>query len=156
MTKVANLIYHARVIIVSRERDVYPLTCIFTAAWPDDTNPINRGPFPGGAGSTVRLDCSITPGVVVDQYYVTWRSQTQALYVLFPPHFNRDPFNIDSQRYSLDPGNFSLFIHDVTPADGTHDYFCILGVEDPHPDFRTRQFVYTQTESERLSLFIVC
>ncbi len=41
----------------------------------------------------------------------------------FPPHFNRDSINIDSEHYSVDRNNFSLFIHDVTSEDGAHDYY---------------------------------
>ena len=119
--------------------------------------PINRGPFRGDSGTTIRLDCSITPGVEVDQYYVTWRSasdQGQVFYESLPPHFNRDPINVDPQRYSIDPRNFSLYIHDVTPADGAHEYICVLGVEDPSPDYFTRSLIYTRTQSMNLSLSV--
>ncbi len=128
------------------------------AALPDDSiDPINRGPFCGDAGSTIRLDCSITPGVLVDQYYVVWKSasdRSRVFYQSFPPHFSRDFINIDSQRYSVDRNNFSLYIHGVTPADGAHDYVCVLGVEDPLQ--RTRSFIYTRTNKFNLSLSVFC
>ncbi len=121
----------------------------------DDVTPINRGPFYGAAGSTVRLDCSITPGVVVSQYFVTWRSasdQSRVFYESFPPSFNRNPINRDIQRYSVDATNFSLFIHDVMPEDGADDYVCVLGVEDPTPG--GRNLLYTQTEDVNITLFV--
>ncbi len=123
-------------------------------AWPDDQiEPINRGAFRGAAKTTIRLDCSITPGVLVDQYYVTWRSasnQSLVFYQSFPPHLKRNPINIDSQHYSVDPGNFSLYIHNVTPADGAHEYVCVLGVEDPMDLDST--LLYTHTGNFHLSL----
>ncbi len=132
------------------------VTGYFIAAHPDKiiTAPINRGPFFGAVGTTVRLECSITPGVLVDQYYVTWRSasnQSLVFYQSFPPHLNSTPINIDSQHYSVDPGNFSLYIHNVTVYDRAHDYVCVLGVEDPMQT--TEILVYTSTMSVNLTLF---
>ncbi len=134
----------------------HPFNMPSTARPDDQIEPINKGPFRGVPGSTVRLDCSITPGVLVDQYYVTWRSasnQSLVFYQSFPPRLNRNPINIDSQHYSLDPGNFSLYIHDVTAYDGAHDYACVLGVEDPMEI--TSTLLYTRTENVYLSLSIL-
>ncbi len=122
-------------------------------AWPDDKfDPIIRGPFRDEDG-TVRLDCPLTPGVLVEFYFVTWRSasnQSLVLYQSFPPHLNMTPINIDSQHYSVDPANFSLFIHNVTPADGAHEYVCVLGVQDAMD--MTRAFTYGRTVNVHLSL----
>lgn len=126
------------------------------AAWPDDKiEPNNTGPYYGVSCSTVRLDCPITPGVLVSQYYVTWLSASNlslVFYQSFPPHSNRDPFNTDSQRYSVDPGNFSLYIHDVKLSDAEHQYMCVLGVEDPLNV--SQVLLYPRTESINLSLSI--
>ncbi len=130
---------------------------VFTA-WPNGmSESINRGPFHGDAGSTVRLDCSITPGVLVDQYYVTWRSASDRnliFYQSFPPFLNFDVNNRDSQRYLVDPGNFSLSIRNVTPADGAHDYVCVLGVQDTHEDLQFMNLIYIRTQSVNLSVSI--
>ena len=109
----------------------------------------------GNAGSTVRLECPILPGVVVEQYYVRWHRASDrngVLYESFPPHLSFPPINVDAQRYSVDAEDLSLSIHDVTPADGADEYVCVLGVEDPLD--RTRPLIYTQTENANLSLAI--
>ena len=104
-------------------------------------------------GSTARLDCSITPGMAVQQYHVIWRSALNdtVFYQSFPPSQNKAPFVLDPERYSIDPGNFSLSIGDVTLADETEEYLCILAVEDP---IVMQSFRYMRTESIRLSLSI--
>ncbi len=126
-----------------------------SAARPDITDvPSRIRTFYGEAGSTVRVDCSITPGLLVEQYYVTWRSAvdtSRVFYQSFPPSTNADPFYLNQERYTIDPGNFSLYIHDITPADVVDTYVCILGVEDT--EF-SRTFVHMATENVNLSLSI--
>ena len=103
--------------------------------------------------STARLDCSITPGMALQQYFVTWRSAINdtIFYKSFPPSENRAPFVLDPLRYSIDPRNFSLFINDVVLADETDQYLCTLAVEDP---LVMQTFDYTMTVDIRLSLSI--
>ena len=106
-------------------------------------------------GSSVRLDCSITPGAAYTQYYVQWRSarnDSLVFYESFPPHLNAEPFNLDTERFSIDPRNFSLTIHGITLADEAERFNCILGVEDPLQT--TTSLVYTRTEAPVLSLSI--
>ena len=126
----------------------------FAALSDNRIQPSARRSFSGDAGTDVRLECSITPGVVVDQYYVIWRSAAdrgRVFYELFPPSRDIDPINIDRQHYTLNPEDFSLTIHDVTPADGAHDYMCVLGVEDTLATYTT---LYMLTENVNLSLTV--
>lgn len=124
-------------------------------ALPDDTLEVSHERvFYGVKGSTVRMDCSITPGVFVSQYYITWRSASNhslIFYKSYPPHLNFPTFILDDRRYSVDADNFSLYIHNMGPADITHQYQCVLGVEDPLFE-TTREFLYTVTEYTNLSL----
>lgn len=105
-------------------------------------------------GSTARLDCSIMPGALVSQYYVTWRNASNNTIEFFkiPPlrlrADNAAPIRL-SDRYSLDYNNFSLFIDDVTPSDSETPYQCVLGVEELRSDY-----VYHQTENANLRLSI--
>ena len=128
---------------------------MFSTARPDpEIEPSSVRVFFGEAGSTVRLDCSITPGEAVEQYYVTWKSainETLVFYKSFPPRDDTAPFNLDDQRYFIDPRNFSLFIRDITPADETERYLCILAVEDP---IIMMNYPYMRTENVILSLSI--
>lgn len=127
---------------------------MFSAALPDpDIVPNNVETFYGEENSTARLDCSITPGVAISQYYVTWRdalNESLIFYESYPLHESSQPYNLDSQRYSIDPRNFSLFIHGASPAD-EGEYLCILAVEDP---VSLMDFQYTITATILLSLFV--
>ncbi len=108
----------------------------------------------GVAGTTVHLNCSISPGVAVEQYYVQWQSASnpnRVFYRSFSPQSNVDPVNMD--RYSVDSSTLGLLIQDATLADGDDQYVCILGVEDPIQP--SRPFVYMQTENVNLSLSII-
>ena len=126
------------------------------AARPDPTiEPSRVRTFYGEVGSSVRLDCSLIPGDVYTQYYVQWRSarnDTLKFYESFPPHLNVAPFNLDTERFSINPRNFSLTIRDITLADEAERFVCVLGVEDPLQS--TMNLVYTRTENVVLSLSI--
>lgn len=105
----------------------------------------------------MRLECSVAPGVAIDQYYVKWRSACDPLrvfYESFPPHLadTTSPISIDGQRYTVDQHDFSLSIREATPTDAAEEYVCELGVEDPQE--RTRPLVYTRTQTVNLSLSI--
>ena len=91
------------------------------------------------------------------QYYVQWRSATdptRVFYKSFPPRMMMQPTNLD--RYSIEPRNLSLYIHDITPADEADQYVCLLGVEDTLPNIGNRELPFTMTESVNLSVSIFC
>ena len=127
---------------------------MFSSALPDpEVVPSSIESFFVEEGSTARLDCPITPGMATSQYYVTWRNainETMVFYESFPPREASEPSNLDAQRYSIDPRNFSLFIRDISTAD-EGEYLCILALEDP---LSLMDFQYMATTATPLSLFI--
>ena len=107
-------------------------------------------------GSTARLDCAITPGVLIEYYYVTWRnaSDPSVMFYLIPPRNNESepqehhPLN---HWYTINQ-NFSLFISNVGPAD-TAEYQCVLGVVDPS-DFTAYNYTRTQNANIRFTVLV--
>ena len=73
---------------------------VFSSARPvSGVQPVNRGPFRADTGTSVRLQCSITPGALVEQYYVKWHSASDPMrvfYESFPPHLpDSTPISVD-------------------------------------------------------------
>ena len=105
-----------------------------------------------------RLDCSITPGPILSHlYYVTWHNasdHSMIFYEMLPPRSTerRESTSL-SDRYWIDPQNFSLFISDVEISD-MDDYQCVLGVVERRPGLAVTLHEYTRTRDVNISLFV--
>ena len=98
---------------------------------PDDNEVLVPRTFYAEVGTTAVLDCAITPGALVSQYFTTWRNGTSGLFydqilpMATPSTMSFDP------RYSIDPMSFMLMISDVQLSDSDSAYQCYVGVHDP-------------------------
>lgn len=96
-------------------------------------------------GQSVELYCGITPGALIQSYYVIWEVSGRIIYRTRP---NRSPEIFDS-RYRLNPLNFSLIIDNVRLDDASREYRCILSVVDPNT---MMEETYLTTQSHNISL----
>ena len=126
---------------------------VLLPALPDDSQ-LTSHTFFAEVGTTALLDCAITPGSLVEQYFVTWENGTSGLfYNQIPPisSTTATPFN---PRYFIEPTNFSLLISNVQLSDSDSTYRCFVGVQDPL--FGNRISFYTNTENTNLRLVVYC
>lgn len=121
-------------------------------ALPEDFTPAHPQIFIAELGSKAVLNCSISPGRLIQRYFVTWTNRTSGrLYTekrLSPPPINTPT---SDPRYMINPSTLSLGISNVEFADADPNYICILGVSNP-PD--NTEFFYEQTRHTSLELFI--
>ena len=77
----------------------------------------------------VQLDCTIDPGRLIQQYFVTWYKSNDIIY-----ETNSNGVvttNLDPERYSHNPSNLALIINDIEVDDTSDNYHCVLGVVNP-------------------------
>ena len=107
-------------------------------------------------GTTAVLDCSLSPGRLIKQYYATWRNGTSKnVYAKIPrPYFtSNQPTTMPSNtRYSVDPSTLALIISDVVLTDSDTRYRCEVGVEEPQNG--NIAFIFTATASTDIILVV--
>ena len=115
--------------------------------------------FYGAVNTTARLDCLVTPGRLVDHYYVTWQHGSDSniqYFRLLPLHLRTENNSIVrlNDRYSIDYTNFSLFISNVEPGETGSEFICLMGVTDPlHPD---NVYLYSTALTTKITMSLYC
>ena len=114
---------------------------------------VNPTSFSAKVGETAILDCSIPPGVLIEEYFVTW--------MIGPPlggmivgQILPSGTEMSSDRYSVDPTTFALQISNVQLSDTQDDFRCVLGVRDVQDPQNIREITYEQTQTRSLSLTV--
>ena len=80
-----------------------------------------------GQSQPVQLNCAISPGNLLQQYFVTWYKADDIIY-----RFNVDgSVDGDLERYSHNPSNLALIISNVGLDDASDNYHCVLTVVNP-------------------------
>ena len=75
----------------------------------------------------VQLHCAIDPGMLIQQYFVTWYKSDDVIYKISSNGY----ITTNSERYSHNPSNLALVISDVEMDDTSNNYHCVLEVVDP-------------------------
>ena len=102
------------------------------------------------AGERVQLNCTIPPGRLTQQYYVSWdRSGT----TVYKTRRNNSLLKLND-HYSVDPSDLSLIIDDVQFEDISDDYHCVFTVFDPNPDVM-QSHIYTNMKSRDIQLKVL-
>ena len=99
-------------------------------------------------GERVQLNCIISPGKLIKQYFIKWERTTQTIVStrnLLPP--------LDD-RYSVDPSDLSLIIDDVELEEASDAYQCRLTVEDPNT-MQTYEYNNLQSNNNNIQLIIL-
>ena len=107
--------------------------------------------FPVASGTKARLSCAIQPGKLIGFYTVEWSDVNTGMTISLRGGHTSGNDNSNSGHYSIDRGDLSLIISDVSPADAG-DYVCVLGVEGGNR--ADGEMVYEQTRSVNLSLVV--
>lgn len=104
---------------------------------------------PVASGTKARLSCLVQPGRLVTFYSVKWFNSSGVVLIHF--QYDTTRINLDPERYRVDPGDLSLLISAVTPAD-TDNYRCVLGVRGR--DRADAEMVYEETRNVNISLVV--
>ena len=102
------------------------------------------------AGERVKLNCSVPPGRLIQQYYVTWDRSGRTIY---RTRLNKPPETLDN-RYSVNPSDLSLIINNVRLEDTSDKYHCVFTVVDPQPDVHFSD-AYTTMQSSDIQLIVL-
>ena len=126
-------------------------TCNFYLAIPD-TVMLFPNPRPTYAimGKQVQLNCTIPPGRLIQQYYVTWDRSGRTIY---QTRHNNPPLRL-SNRYSVNPSDLSLIIDDVQFEDASDEYHCVYTVVDPNPNTML-SYAYTTMQLRDIQLVVL-
>jgi hypothetical protein len=80
-----------------------------------------------GQPQQVQLNCAISPGNLIEQYYVTWYKADDTIY-----QTNEDgTVDGDLERYSHNSSNLALVIRNIELDDASDNYHCVLNVVNP-------------------------
>ena len=105
---------------------IHTLYISVNVAYPDNMLRPNPPRNYAVIGEQVQLNCVVSPGLLIQQYTVTWDRSGIIIYR------SRDsPPTIDD-RYSVDPSDLSLIIDNVQLEDASEEYHCLLTVADPN------------------------
>lgn len=130
---------------------------LFVTALPDSQVPSFPRTFFAEVGSTAVLNCSITPGRLLGQYFVRWRNGSlggRSYREIPPAGVQTLPTSTPlDPRYSIDPESFSLIISDVQLTDSDPTYRCVLGLQDPRSSNRISTYERTQTTNLQLIVY---
>lgn len=136
--------------------DTFWHVIIFLAVYPTpQIIPTSRTIF-AEFGTTAVLDCSLSPGSLVEQYYATWlNGSSDRLYAIIQrPFFTvNQPTTIpSSSRYFVEPSTLALVISSVLLTDADTSYRCVVGVEDPQN--RNIAFTFQRTRNIDITLIV--
>ena len=108
-------------------------------------------------GTTAVLDCSLSPGRLVRQYFVTWQNGSNGREyagIQRPRLTQFQPTQTSSvSRYSVQPSTLALVISNVDLSDSDTTYRCVVGVEDPEDDSTAMIFDDTTTTDINLIVY---
>ena len=121
-------------------------------------------PLPGGsiqssritavAGRDAVLPPLISPGALIQQYFIDWQNATsaQTLARIQGPRDQLPSFE-QSMRYSVNPETFDLTIQSVRFED-QGSYLGVIGVREPTSDGQGLSFTYDQTRTSEVMLVV--
>ena len=99
-------------------------------------------------GESVQLDCPISPGALLQQYYVSWDESGTGIY--HTRAYQPSPVVIDN-RYDLNRSTLSLIINDVRLEDASDMYHCVIRVVAPET---TMEYSYNNLRTVPISLVV--
>ena len=100
------------------------------------------------AGTNAYISPLISPGALLQQYFIDWLdTATSQTLVRIQGGRNQGLSFRPNERYSISPETFMFTIHSVRFED-RGNYTGVMGVMDPEG----MPFIYTQTETEQISL----
>ena len=96
---------------------------------------------------TVQLHPLVSPGVLIQQYFIDWRNATSSV-TLTSIQGPRSQQTVEpNEKYSVDPDSFNLNIHSVR-FDDRGPYMGVIGVMDPEGQL----FTYERTRDVEITL----
>ena len=98
-------------------------------------------------GESVQLDCPISPGALLQQYYVSWDESGTGIY---RTQAQSSPVMIDN-RYNLNRLTLSLIINDICLEDASDMYHCVIRVVDPET---MMEYSYNNLRTVPISLVV--
>ena len=96
---------------------------------------------------TVQLSPLVSPGVLIQQYFIDWRNSTSSV-TLASIQGPRSQQTVEpNEKYSVDPDSFNLTIRSVRFED-RGPYMGVIGVMDPEGQL----FTYERTRDVEITL----
>ena len=107
------------------------------------------------AGRDAVLTPLISPGALVQQYFIDWQDATSSATLARIQGPRSQTIFMPNERYSVSPDTFALTIHSVRFED-RGSYLGVIGAREPTSGGQGQTFTQVQTLTEAVMLEVIC